>query len=303
MGSMAVISFENVSKVFGSTKAVHDVSFEIEKGEVIGFVGPNGAGKTTTISMLMGFIRPNHGKITLLEQNVRPQSAYSLHYRLGFAAGDMAMFQSLNGKQYLDFMAHASKTKPTAREALIADLKPVLHKPIRQLSRGNKQKIALIGALQHEPEVIVLDEPTSGLDPLMQDVFLKLIEKARQGGATVFMSSHILSEVAYSCDRVLFMKHGQVIINRSVDELEKQQGKIITISAPTETLKLVAKELPQDAVEFKQNERAAKFRYTGEAQPLLSWISKLKGLSDVTITKQDLDDIFHELYKDEEPKL
>lgn len=300
---MAIITFGNVSKAFGSTKAVHDVSFEVEQGEIVGFVGPNGAGKTTTISMLMGFIRPNHGEIKIFGQKVRPQSAHSLHQKIGFAAGDMALFHNLSGKQYLDFIASTSKAKPTARETLVADLRPILNKPLKQLSRGNKQKIALIGALQHEPDVIVLDEPTSGLDPLMQDVFLKIISHSRKRGSTVFMSSHILSEVAYSCDRVLFMKHGQIIMNRSVDELEKQQGKIITISAPTETLELVAKELPKDAVEFKKAEHTVRFRYTGEAKPLLAWMSKLKGLSDVTVTKQDLDDIFHELYKDEEPKL
>ncbi|HEX6462621.1 MAG TPA: ABC transporter ATP-binding protein [Candidatus Saccharimonadales bacterium] len=300
---MTAISFASVSKTFGSTKAVREVSFEVEKGEVIGFVGPNGAGKTTSISMLMGFIRPHHGEITLLGTKVRPQSAHSLHNRVGFAAGDMALFDNTTGQQYLDFMAHASKAKPTAREALIADLQPILHKPIKQLSRGNKQKIALIGALQHEPEVLILDEPTSGLDPLMQDIFMGIIGESQKKGTTVLMSSHILSEVAHSCDRVLFMKHGQIIMNRSVDELEEQQGKIVTIAAPTETLELVAKELPKDAVELKQAEHTVRFRYTGEMKPLLAWLSKLKGLSDTTITKQDLDDIFHELYQDEEPKI
>jgi len=300
---MATIKVSGISKSFGNTKAVQEVSFEVEKGEVVGFVGPNGAGKTTTISMVMGFIRSDQGSVNVFDQLVQPYSAHRTHARIGFASGDMALFNNLTGKQYLNFMAHTVEAKPVARETLIAAFKPVLHKPLKQLSRGNKQKIALIGAMQHEPELIILDEPTSGLDPLMQDVFLDAITKAKHRGATVFMSSHILSEVASSCDRVLFMKHGQIIMNRDVNELEKQQGKIIVITAPTETLELVAKELPKDAVEMQKAEHTVRFRYTGEVKPLLAWLSKLTNLEDATITRQDLDDIFHNLYQDEEPKV
>lgn len=298
---MSVIGFANVSKHFGKTQAVNDITLEVEKGQVVGFVGPNGAGKTTTIAMLMGFLQPSQGSVSLLGSPVHPASAHKLHARVGYAAGDMALFYNLRGWQYLNFMAQATAAEPTAQASLIQELQPMLHKPIKQLSRGNKQKIALIGALQHEPEMIILDEPTSGLDPLMQEVFLRLVAQAKERGATVFMSSHILSEVAYSCDRVLFMKDGSIIVDKPVEELRKQQGKMVSIRADKKVIQTITAKPLADTHNIQAHESNLQFRYTGATGPLLTWLAKLK-ISDVEIHHQDLDDIFHSLYQNEEGK-
>lgn len=298
---MSVIKITSLSKHFGSTKAVDDISFEVKKGEVIGFVGPNGAGKTTTIGMMLGFLRPTRGEISILGQIVDPANAHKLHSRIGYVAGDMELFDSLTGQQYLSLLRSLVGRDKNQFDNLIKRLQPVLNKPLKKLSRGNKQKVALVGALQHNPELIIFDEPTSGLDPLMQETFLDLIKERSEQGTTVFMSSHILSEVAKACDRVLFMKDGQVIENTSVSSIEKQAGKQIIIEAKADIIKQLQTKAPAglELLSNKDNQLTYQLK-NDNINPILNWLSDYK-LDDVDIHERELDDIFRHLYTTEKP--
>lgn len=294
-----VIQYSGVSKRFGDTEAVKNISFHVREGEVIGFVGPNGAGKTTTISMMLGFIHPTHGSIKLFSESaIRPENAHKTHRRIGYAAGDMALFDSLTGKQYLDFMANRFGCERAVRERLDQRLSPQLNKRLKHLSRGNKQKIALIAALQHDPELIVMDEPTSGLDPLMQQTILDIIREEANRGATVFMSSHILSEVAHVSDRVLFMKKGRIVTDESIAEIEKNAGKLIHLYGNETELKTLKTTIPPKATIVGEEKGKLSLRYDEDIHAALRWLSN-KRFHDVDIENRQLDDIFKDLYADE----
>ena len=291
------IRFDNVSKQFGSTHAVKQVNLTIHSGEIVGFVGPNGAGKTTTISLLLGFLRPTAGHISIGSHDapMTPSSAHTFHDRIGYVAGDMALYDNLTGEQYLDFMLHRYKADRDRQRELIAQLQPQPHTRIRNLSRGNKQKIALIGALQHNPSLLILDEPTSGLDPLMQATFLQIITEHARHGATVFMSSHILSEVTSVCDRVVFMRSGEIIVDKPTNELEQTSGKRVTLAAAPRTLALMRKQLPPDSQIVSSDTHGLTLTYHGDAARLIEWLSR-HPLKDVTIEDHSLDDIFRGTY-------
>lgn len=288
----------NVSKRFGSFDAVSDVTIAVKPGEVVGFVGPNGAGKTTTISMIMGFLGSSRGKVEVLGRAISPQSAHHVHSGVGYVAGDMVLPNHLTAEQYLHFAAHAAGRDQKRYEQLVHQLSPVLDRPIKNLSRGNKQKIALIAALQHRPKLLILDEPTSGLDPLMQDSFLQTIRHEAALGTTVFMSSHILSEVSDVCSRIVFMKNGKFIVDQPITKITEQLGKHVIISAiGTEQF---TKFLPDFVTLVSKTTDQVRLTIPTDAlKPFMRWLGG-KNFRDVTIEDRNLDDVFHELYTKKE---
>ncbi len=294
--NMTALKFEHVTKKFGKFSAVNNISFSVAKGEIVGFVGPNGAGKTTAISMLLGFIKPSRGIVSINGQNILPQNAHKLHTRIGYAAGDMALFDNLTGTQYLDYFANQYGGAP-AYANLIKQLNPKLNVALKHLSRGNKQKIAIIGALQHQPDIVILDEPTSGLDPLMQKTFLELLLAEKARGATVFMSSHILSEVGEVSDRVLFMRDGNIIVNQPLSEIKGKDGKLVTVAG--EIIKQI--DLPKGSSELTVNSNTSSFVFEGDSRTLQKWLSKQQ-VTDFTVENRTLDDLFEHLYVIEEQK-
>jgi ABC-2 type transport system ATP-binding protein len=288
------LSLANVYKRFGDLEAVSDVTLTINRGEIVGFVGPNGAGKTTTISILMGFIAPTKGKATVLGTLITPETAHAVHRFVGYVAGDMMLPSQLTGKQFLAFCASQNGRDDKHFKHLTHLLTPVLDKPLITLSRGNKQKIALIAALQHAPQVLILDEPTSGLDPLMQDVFLKTIQAESRRGTTVFMSSHILSEVSFVCDRIVFMKAGKFIVDKPVTAILEQLGKHVIITSH-EAKKLIDY-LPDGVQQLSHNGKEVRLSVPPEAlKVFMRWLLT-KNFDDIVIENRDLDDVFHELY-------
>lgn len=290
------LTLANVYKRFGDIEAVSDVTLSIKRGEIVGFVGPNGAGKTTTISMLMGFIRPTRGSIQILGHSITPETAHLVHRSVGYVAGDMVLPSGLTGEQFLDFIAHRNGRDEKRFARLIHQLHPVLDRPLRTLSRGNKQKVALIAALQHKPEVLILDEPTSGLDPLMQDIFLKTIRQEAGEGTTVLMSSHILSEVSSICSRIVFMRAGKFIVDQPIDAITGQLGKHIIITA-TNASKLM-QYLPSNTEVIAHSAKQLRVALpTEELKPFLRWLMT-KEFTDLTVEERNLDDVFHELYVD-----
>jgi ABC-2 type transport system ATP-binding protein len=206
----AVIETQQLTKSYGSHRGIIDVDLAVNEGEAFGFLGPNGAGKTTMIRTLLDHIRPTSGRATIFGIDTTADPV-AIHKRLGYLPGEFALYDKLTGGQTLEYFGNLRGGVDRAyRAQLIERLDVDPTRRFREYSKGNKQKIGLIIALQHRPELLLLDEPTSGLDPLIQQVFYEVIREAKTEGRTVFLSSHILSEVEKTCDRVAIIRDGRL---------------------------------------------------------------------------------------------
>ncbi|MGH7485848.1 MAG: ABC transporter ATP-binding protein, partial [bacterium] len=212
---------ERLSKRFGSVRAVADLSFEVDAGEIVGFLGPNGAGKTTTIRMLMGFIRPSAGRCSVLWGSLREKP--ELRRRVGYLPGDFRMDPAMSGRDLFEWFGRLRGTDDRLRlEELTSRLQLDPNRPFGALSKGNRQKIGIVQAFMNDPEVLILDEPTTGLDPLIRREFLKLVRAAADRGAAVLFSSHVLPEVERLASRVAIIRAGQLVTLSPVDQLLEQ---------------------------------------------------------------------------------
>jgi ABC-2 type transport system ATP-binding protein len=213
----AVIQTDKLTKSYGSHRGIVDVDLEVEEGEIFGFLGPNGAGKTTTIRTILDLIRPTSGRAFVfgLESSADP---VAIHRRIGYIPGEFALYDRLTGSQTIQYFANLrGGVDPAYQADLIARFDVDPSRRFKEYSKGNKQKIGLLIALQHRPELLILDEPTSGLDPLLQQTFFEFLRGAKGEGRTVFLSSHILSEVEKACDRVAIIREGRLV---KVDRVE-----------------------------------------------------------------------------------
>jgi ABC-2 type transport system ATP-binding protein len=218
---MSVIETQQLTKYYGTHRGIVEVDLAVEEGEVYGFLGPNGAGKTTTIRLLLDLLRPTSGRAFVfgIETSADP---VAVHRRIGYLPGEFALFDRLTGGQTIEYFANLrGGVDPLYQADLIArfDLDP--SRRFKEYSKGNKQKVGLVIALQHRPDLLVLDEPTSGLDPLVQQTFFELLRETVAEGRTAFLSSHILGEVERTCDRVAIIRDGRVV---TVDRVEALRG-------------------------------------------------------------------------------
>jgi ABC-2 type transport system ATP-binding protein len=213
----AIIQTEKLTKSYGSHRGIVDIDLEVVEGEAFGFLGPNGAGKTTTIRTLLDNIRPTSGRALVfgIETTVDP---VAIHRRIGYLPGEFALYDKLTGGQTIEYFANLrGGVDPLYQQDLVARLDIDPSRKFKEYSKGNKQKIGLVAALQHRPDLLILDEPTSGLDPLVQQTFYEVIREAKAEGRTIFLSSHILSEVEKTADRVAIIREGQLV---KVDRVE-----------------------------------------------------------------------------------
>ena len=219
------ISIRGLNVRFGANvHAVKDLSLEVQRGEVFGFVGPNGAGKTTTMRSLLDLLRPTTGQVEVLGVNVR-KGGSALRSRLGYLPGDVAMFPFLTGEQTLRFFADLYRRPPLLRDAVIDRLgfnRSALKRKVGTYSTGMRQALGIVAAFQHDPELLVLDEPTSGLDPVVRGAFLELVREHAARGHTVFLSSHVLAEVEDCAHRVALIHQGELKLMDTVDALRRR---------------------------------------------------------------------------------
>lgn len=217
---MKALAVDSLTKRYGSVRAVEDVTFHIERGEVFGYLGPNGSGKTTTIRCLMGFLRPTAGVCEVLGKRIIHGRA-TQHRRIGYLPGDFQIWPGRRGRKSLDLLGalgQSPKLRSTQR-ALAERLEVDLDRRVGTLSKGNRQKIGVISAFQHQPDLLILDEPTSGLDPLMRQIVMELIREATAGGASVLLSSHDLSEVSAVCERAAILREGRLVEVAPISEI------------------------------------------------------------------------------------
>lgn len=292
----AVIKLDRVTKIYGKDRGISDVSLEVQKGSIYGFLGPNGAGKTTTISMLVDLIRPTEGKITILDLDSKRDSV-QIRRRIGFLAGDFALDEALTGIQALTYFANLhGGVKIEKIKELAERLSCDLNRQVKTLSRGNRQKVGLISALMHEPELLILDEPTSGLDPLIQAIFNEMITEHQKKGGTTFISSHALGEVQTLCDQMAFIRDGKLIAEKSREDLTNSATKNVRVISDDKKLLTALTKIPGTHVQIKESD-LIELTVADDINPVLSLLGRHK-VKDVTITEIDLEAIFMHYYED-----
>jgi len=294
---MLAIETENLTKYYGKDRGVISLSLQIKEGQIFGYLGPNGAGKTTTIRLLMSLISPTDGNIKLLGLDLE-NSGLEARRRIGYLGGELSLYEYLTGKELLNYLGNLGRSVDWK---LVSDLSGLfecdLNRPIGELSRGNKQKIGLIQAFMHRPELLILDEPTIGLDPLMQRAFLELLAQVKKEGGTVFLSSHNLGEVEKSCDEIGLIKKGKLVAVERVESLKQKFLKHIEVEFKS-ALPLEAFAGIPNVIDIKPKGTVFEFVVQGELDPMLKRIAEFE-VENLTSHDISLDDIFMDYYSGE----
>ncbi len=297
--SAAIETFA-LTKRYGTTTAVAGLNLRIEHGQVFGFLGPNGAGKSTTIRMLMALQRPTHGRATVLGLDVAGASSMEIHRRTGYLPGDLELFPRLTGRQHIAWFARARGLDDISPAQQLTDrFQVVTDRPVHELSKGNRQKIGLVLAFMHRPELLILDEPTSGLDPLMQHEFENLLRDTTAEGHTVFLSSHELDEVQRIANRIAIIKEGRIVAEDTVDGLRRSAPKTVEVRFrhPVDSCKLSA--VAGVNVTAADGPHVT-LGVTGEIGPVLKVIASLDPV-DLTARPAGLDELFLSFYREPAP--
>lgn len=294
--TLPALKIRNVTTMYGNYYGVENISFDVKAGEVFGFLGPNGAGKSTMINTILDLLRPESGTIEIFGADNRRYGAMIRH-RIGYLSGDMATDPTLTGVQYLSYVASLrGGVKNSTIDELADRLKCDLSKKIRHLSRGSKQKIGLISALMHDPDLLILDEPTSGLDPLIQAEFNEIIREHSARGKTTLISSHVLSEVQAVCNRVGFIREGKLIKLSPLDDLISEATKLVVI--------VFVEQPPDDLAEsidgishLETTDRTVTFQFKGDDDALLKLLATYQVLH-IQISEPDLSRLFMGYYQE-----
>jgi ABC-2 type transport system ATP-binding protein len=298
MTSQIAIKLNNVSKRYGrgNTLAVNKLSLQVRNGEVYGFLGSNGAGKSTTIRMLLNFIRPTSGDISIRSLDSVKDSV-SIKKHIGYLAGDVALYPKTTGNELLDLLGNLQGQTDTSYRAILEKrFEAETNKQIGELSKGNKQKIGIIQAFMHQPSVLVLDEPTSGLDPLMQERFYETVAEAKARGAAIFLSSHNLTEAQRICDRIGIIKDGLLVREETIDIASSLHASVLTVTFASADAVKKLKESKQLRV-LNTSDTRLEAIITGDIASVMGLLSKYK-IVDLRIEKPSLEDDFMTFYGD-----
>ena len=290
---MKAIETNNLTKYYGKTKGIENVNLSVSQGDFFGFIGPNGAGKSTTIRTLLGLISATSGSAKILGYDMVSQKNEILS-RVGYLPSETMFYHGMKVKDILSFSARLHK-KDCSLEAttLCERLDLDVNRKINELSLGNRKKVGIVCALQHNPELYILDEPTSGLDPIMQKEFYSILEERNKNGATIFLSSHILSEVARYCKTAAVIRDGELLVTSSIENLGHTGVKHVTLRGITH--------LPEmnNVRNVKIENDTINFLYSGQPNMLLKELSSLS-FTDFTINDPDLEEVFLHYYAKEE---
>ena len=289
---MNIIETRDLTKYYGKSRGIVDLNLAVKSGEFFGFIGPNGAGKSTTIRALLGLITATSGEAKLFGKDAAREKTEILKH-VGYMPSE-AMFYS--GMRVKEVIALSSKIRgEDCREEakhLCERLQVDTEKRIEALSLGNRKKVSIVCALQHKPELYILDEPTSGLDPLMQRAFFQILEERNREGATIFLSSHVLSEIQRYCRRAAIIREGRLVTCDSVEVLSQTNAKRVTLHGVTTAPKI------SGVRDERQNENGVSFLYGGEMGALIGALAQMP-VTDMTVTEPDLDEVFMHFYSED----
>jgi len=292
-----VILIENLTKFYGKYQGVIDLNFEVKEGEIFGYLGPNGAGKTTTIRSILGFIKPKKGKIFIFGKDIEKEG-YKIKKKTGYIPGDLALYENLTGMEFLKYMANLrGNVNWNYVKELSERFNINLNQPIRSLSHGNKQKIGIIQAFMHKPDLLILDEPTLGLDPLMQYEFYHLISEVKREGKTVFLSSHILPEVERICDRVGIIREGKLVTVESIDTLKSHAFRELEVHFAKPVPKEAFSELP-GIKDLKVEDSIIRFKVVGSLDAVIKTAAHYE-IVNIISHEPSLEEIFMSFYSGE----
>ncbi len=292
--SEPVVRFDHVTKIYRGGGGVRDVTLEVYPGEVLGFLGPNGAGKTTTIRLLLDLIRPSSGTIEVFGLDSRRDSV-AIRRRVGYLPGDLALYEQLSARDVLSHFAHLRGGPSWTTIRSLADtLELDLDRPIRSLSRGTRQKVGIVAALMGEPDLLVLDEPTSGLDPLVQRQVHEMLRAAADAGHSVFLSSHILSEVAQVADRVGLIRDGQLVAVERVVDLQQHAAHLIDARLRNAPTREAYASLP-GVVVCTVSGNDLHLEVAGDMRPVIAALAA-SDLDDLSVREPSLEEVFLSFY-------
>ena len=289
---MNVIETKELTKFYGSSRGIVDVTLTVKEGDLFGFIGPNGAGKSTLIRTLLGLISPTSGSATVLGKDIVTDKTDILK-DVGYLPSEAAFYGGMKVSELLEFSAKMRKTDCREEAKRLCDrleLEP--SKKIAQLSLGNRKKVGIVCALQHKPRLYILDEPTSGLDPLMQKEFYTILRERNSDGATVFLSSHVLSEIGRYCKSAAVIREGRILVSDSVKQLGHTGVKRVTLIGVGAIPEI------KNARDMKLENDTLNFLYSGKATELTRELSALD-FEDVSICDPDLDEVFMHYYAKE----
>ena len=293
-----MIRLTALSKRYGSFTAVDSIDLDVPRGELFGFLGPNGAGKTTTIRILLDLLRPSAGAARLFGLDSRADSR-AIRSRTGNLPGDFAWDDRTTGRSLLALLARLRGLAGLGRADTLAErFDADLDRPLGELSRGNRQKVGLIQAFFHTPELVILDEPTSGLDPLMQEQFVHLLAEERAAGRTIFLSSHDLAEVEQACDRVAMIGSGRLVAVDRVEALAARGQRHVHVEFDSPVSAMVFAELP-GVTDVRLTARGLDFRVAGDLDAVVKAAAR-HHVTDLQVARPSLEESFVELYESAE---
>lgn len=290
---MSIIEVNQLTKYYGKSRGIVDVSFNVEQGEIFGFIGPNGAGKSTTIRLLLSLIHPSNGSARVFGKDVTTQGP-EIRSDIGYLPSEIFYYEGMKVNDLLKYSASFYKKDCSERSRELSEIMELdLNRRISDLSLGNKKKVGIVQGLQHSPSLLFLDEPTSGLDPLMQRKFFDLVRAENTRGVTVFFSSHILGEVQRLCTRVAIIREGKIVEVSDIRSLQKNNYKKISLTGSQ--LNVDELGLP-GATNIQAENGTLNFFFRGDINTVLEKISALK-ITDLTIEEPTLEEIFMHYYE------
>ncbi|HCT91085.1 MAG TPA: ABC transporter [Lachnospiraceae bacterium] len=288
---MNAIQTDSLTKYYGKSRGITDVSLTVGEGDFFGFIGPNGAGKSTTIRTLLGLIALTEGGAKIFGKDIQREKEAILS-EIGYMPSEASFYPHMRVREVIKLSADLRKRDCKREAAVLCDrLSLDTEKRVRELSLGNRKKVSIVCALQHKPRLCILDEPTSGLDPLMQREFFSLLEERNAAGTTIFLSSHVLSEVQRHCRHAAVIRSGRLLLSDSIENLGHTDAKRVTIKGVSEPPVL------ENIKDLTTDGDTATFLYRGDTKALLNALAALP-LTDVTIADPDLEEIFMHYYGD-----